>query len=242
MIEKLKPLLEYQKVDIELRRELDEIERHELNKKREAARQEFDDAKNSVAQTEKAAERIIAFFESAQKSYEENLRKFEELEKRLASLKEEDEQERKDILAQISAIRDQAVELEKQFADQKAKSSDVIHTYVEAHKKGSKMREIFGALSKKLNEFKEEKMPKITELKTALSKMEKGIDEEIFKTYKSITAERKYPAVVEGRTYDGGKNFTCSGCGLAISQKVKDELLEKNVCRCDNCHRIIYKN
>ena len=240
MVEKLEKMLEYQKVDIQLRRALDEIERHELNRKKEQARQAFADAKNSVLETEKTAESIIAFYNNAQKYYDENIKKFDELEKSLLSLSEDDESARRDILAQMETLRDKMIELEKKLSDKKSKSDGVIHSYLEAQEKGKKMRDIYNSVKQKLDAFKEEKMPQINELNSRLGSMEQGIDKTVFEAYKSLTAERKYPAVVVARSSDGGKSFSCTGCGLAISQKVKDELLEKGVCRCDNCRRIIY--
>ncbi len=240
MVEKLQKMLDYQKVDIELRRALDEIERNELNRKKEQARQAFSDAKNSVLETEKTAESIIAFYNNAQKYYDENIKKFEELERKLAATDENDDAARREILSQIETLRDKMSELERKLSEKKSKSDEVIHGYLEAQEKGKKMRDIYNSVKQKLEAFKEEKMPKINELNGKLGEMEKGIDKTVFEAYKSITAERKYPAVVAARSFDGGKSYTCSGCGLATSQKVKDELLEKGVCRCDNCRRIIY--
>ena len=242
MVEKLEKMLEYQKVDIELRRALDEIERNDLNRKKEQARQEFAGAKNSVLETEKAAENIIAFYNSAEKYFEDASKKFEELENKLSETDENDEASRREILSQMETLRDKMSELEKKLSEKKSKSDGVIKAYLDAQEKGKKMRDIYNNVKQKLDAFKEEKMPRINELEKTLASLESGIDKSVFETYKSITAERKYPAVVSARTSDGGKSFTCSGCGLAISQKVKDELLEKSVCRCDNCRRIIYKD
>ena len=52
-MENLDKLLEYQKIDIELRKVLDEIERSDDNKKMEQARTEFNNAKSTVTETEK---------------------------------------------------------------------------------------------------------------------------------------------------------------------------------------------
>ena len=75
----LEKLLEYQKVDIALRKELDEIERSEESKNLERARNEFNAAKAAVADSESTAEGILSYYESA-------LASFDEISKEIASL------------------------------------------------------------------------------------------------------------------------------------------------------------
>lgn len=237
----LEVMLEYQKYDIELRKILDEIERNENYKKMEQAKSEFAAAKSSVNESEKAAENIVNFYNSSIAYYEENYKKYEILEKKLANLAENNETERKEIILQLEVLRDKMTELEKKLSDRKAKTETVIHAYLDSQERGKKLRDIFNSLKAKFEAFKAEKEPAINQLNAKLDALKKKIDPPLFEQYKALTNEKKYPALVEASTADGGKNFSCNGCGLALSQKAKSELAEKNICRCETCRRIIYK-
>ncbi len=237
----LDTILEYQKYDIELRKLLDEIEKNEFNKKMEQARAEFAAAKNNVLESEKAAESIVNFYNSSLAYYEDTFKKFEALDKRLSEVSEDDDEARKEILSQMEVLRDRISELEKKLADRKNKSESVIHAYLDSQERGKKLKDIFNSFKLKFETFKAEKEPAMKKLTTHLDELKKKIDPQLFEQYQSITNERKYPAIVEAGSADGGKNYSCNGCGLSLSQKAKSELAEKSICRCENCRRIIYR-
>ena len=76
-------------------------------------------------------------------------------------------------------------------------------------------------------------------MRAKLDALRPEIPADMFETYKTITAERKYPAYVQARLTDDKKHYRCF-CGLTLSQKAQSELQEKGSCRCENCRRLIY--
>lgn len=234
-------LVEYQKVDIELFKVNEEIDSYEFTKKMIQAKREFAQAKSQVAESESEAAAIIEFYNKAMKYFEETAKKVGVLSSKLEELPEDEEKDRKEITGDIEVLRDKLNELEKELTAKRAKSEVVIRAYLDSQDRGKKLREIYQNAKAKAEEFRAKKEPAINELNKKLEAMQANIDKQIFELYKTLTNEKKYPALVEAATMDNGKNYSCNGCGLELSQKVKGELIEKNICRCENCRRIIYK-
>ena len=113
-MENLEKLLEYQKIDIELRKVLDEIERSDDSKKLEQAKTEFNNAKATVTETEKAAESIISFYNNALAFMEECDKRTGELAEKMD--KTEDIDEQRELAAQIEKIRDTLSELDRKLS------------------------------------------------------------------------------------------------------------------------------
>lgn len=238
MIKSLHELLEYQKIDIQLRKILDEIERHEDNRKMEQAKAEFNNAKGKIAESERAAESIIHFYNNSQAYYEENSKKVDEIAAQLAAT--QDEQTRRDLIAQVETLKEKFAELERKLAERREKSDKVIQAYLDANDKGKKMREIYAAVKARLDAFKKEREPQIRQLQAQLAAIRGKIDAEVMKQYEMLTSERKYPAFVPALSADNGKNYRCF-CGITLSQKLQSELKENGHCRCETCRRVIYK-
>ena len=91
-MENLDKLLEYQKIDIELRKVLDEVERSDDGKKLEQAKTEFNNAKNTVTETEKAAESIVSFYNNALAFMTESDKRIEEIAAKMESTEDLEEQ------------------------------------------------------------------------------------------------------------------------------------------------------
>ncbi len=236
-MEKLDKVLEYQKIDIELRKVLDEIERSEDNKKLEQAKTEFNNAKATVTETEKVAENIVSFYNNA-------IAFFEECEKRIADIGDkmnatDDLTVQRELAAQLEKIREKLSDLEKKLAERSDKGEKVILAYLDGQSRGKKVRAVYDAVKERLQKFKKEKEPRINELKGQLDALRADIAPATMEIYKAITAERKYPAFVEAQDTDN-KNYRCF-CGLELSQKAKSELLDKGCVRCETCRRLIYK-
>lgn len=236
-MENMEKVLEYQKIDIELRKVLDEIERSDDSKKLEQAKTEFNNAKATVTESEKAAESIVSFFTNAQAFLEECDKKTNELAEKMAAT--DDLAAQRELAAEAEKLRDKMVEVEKRLSDRVEKSDKLIKTYLDGQARGKKMRAAYDAIKERLNKLKKEKEPQINALRAQLDALRPEIPADVLQAYSAITAERKYPAFVEARPSDN-KNFRCF-CGLELSQKAKSELLDKGSVRCENCRRLIYK-
>lgn len=234
------PILEYQKIDIELKMIVDEINKSEDNRKLEQARTEFNAAKIQLNDAEKAAENIVTFYNNAVNYFEDNSKRIDDIEK--AYEIEESEEKKEEMIQAIETIKEKFTDLEKKLAERKAKSDSVIKAYLEAKDKGTKLREIYSNIKNRIKTAVEAKTPKVNELKEKLAKLKPSIDKVVMSQYEALTADKKYPAFVPCTTPDNGKSYSCGGCGLRLSQKENSELVEKGFCRCETCRRIIYKN
>lgn len=237
-MENLDKLLEYQKIDIELRKVLDEVERSDDGKKLEQAKTEFNNAKNTVTETEKAAESIVSFYNNALAFMTESDKRIEEIAAKMEST--EDLEEQRALAEELEKLSAKTAEIEKRLGERNDRTDKVILAYLDGQERGKKMRSVFNNIKERLNKFRQEKEPKINELKAKLDAIRPAIPADIMEIYDKITAERKYPAFVQAR--EAERNHYRCFCGLELSQKTQSELLEKGNCRCETCRRLIYLN
>lgn len=233
----LDAILSYQEVDISLRKILDEIDRNDENKRLEQAKNEFNKAKQVVADSEKQAEAIVAFYNNALVYYNENSKKVEELEQKFDNA--QTEQEKNELLEQLNILRNKFVDLEKKLNERKQKTEKVLEEYRDAQERGRKLRVIHTTSKTKLEDLKKDKEPQINQLQAKLGALRPTLDKELFEMYSALAQDKKYPAFVS--VTGDEKNYCCGGCGLALSQKNKGELKDKNMCKCETCRRMIYK-
>lgn len=235
----LDKVLEYQKTDIELRKIYDKFEKSEDGKKMELAKNEFNNAKNIVIQCEQQAQVLVeqqSEFEEQRKSL---LKDFENLV--LIVENNEDEENIESNIEQLEEMRKRLTDFEKKVNELKTRIENVITEYKDANEMGRKQKQAFMTSKEKYDKLKAEYSDKISELMKKLDEMAKGIDPRSMEIYKSVTAEGKYPAFVEAYHDNSDDMYSCRGCGIALSQKRKSELLEDGACRCETCRRIIYK-
>jgi len=236
----LQPLLDYQKIDIQLRKELDEIEKHELQGKLKQAKEQFDLAKNSIIKSEQDANSLLEFFDKAEKLFLEQASKIESAEKKLSKIPEDEIDFREESLGALEGMMSKLSELDKKMFEAKKKSEHVIENYKTSQERGKKLRDFHANAKSKLDEFVSQRMPKINEHKKSLTEIKKNIEEALFTQYLDLTSKRKYPAIVEAKSNDGGKNYSCTGCGLGMSNASRGALMEKNTSNCEHCKRIVY--
>ncbi|MCL2061782.1 MAG: hypothetical protein FWH03_04065 [Firmicutes bacterium] len=237
----LKPLLDYQNLDIELKRIHLEIERHPDAARLKKTKSEFSAAKTSVSDSEESAGHILSFLQNAQKFYEEAETKTAELLASLETLPEDDVDGRRSILSQLESLRDRLANLEKRVGDRRKKSESAVRTYREAQEKGKKMKNAYAQVKERLDAFCKVQEPKINQLTQQLDAARAAVDPALMERYTALAADNKYPPLVEARSSDGGKTFNCLGCGLSLSQSAKSALTESGFCACETCRRMIYK-
>ena len=235
-MENLDKLLEYQKIDIELRKVLDEIERSDDNKKMEQARTEFNNAKSTVTETEKAAESIVSYYNNALAFYDESGKKIDEIAKKMEET--DDLEVQRELAAQLEKIRDKMLEIEKRISSSGERTEKVLLAYLDGQERGKKMRSVFNNVKERLIKFKQDKEPVISELKKKMDAIRPSIPSDVMNVYNTITSERRYPAFVKAIETEKG-NYRCF-CGLELSHKAKSELMDKGQCRCETCRRLIY--
>ncbi|MCL2556706.1 MAG: hypothetical protein FWE03_06820 [Firmicutes bacterium] len=241
---KLDKLLEYQKLDIGLRRITLELEKSDDAKKIEVAKQEFAIAKKAIEDSEKNALSLVEFFGELEKNYQEVGKKIDKLIDQIE--KQEKELEKKPdktsefekSINELAALKSEAASIENKIADQKSKGDETIQKYKAASDRAKKVRDFHAKAKERLDILQKTKDPEIKAIKTSLKKLEPQIDEIFMTQYKTITSEGKYPAFVEAHL--DGKNFSCKGCGMSLSQTGSSALISQSYTSCESCRRIVY--
>ena len=235
------PLIEYQQIDITLKKLLQEVERNPEMRKLEKTKTEFSTAKQTLSDSETEAQKITDFFAQAKNTYAESEKKVADINAALEAMGDDVLTGRKELVSQLESTRDRLSNLERRLATRRKDGETVVKSYREAQERGKKLKEEHAKLKEHLDVFRKEKEPKIEMLKKKLQQKRAELDPSLFARYKALTADGKYPPLAESASVDGGKTFTCRGCGLSISQAAKSELLQNGCSTCDNCKRMIYK-
>ncbi|MBE5730523.1 MAG: hypothetical protein E7350_01050 [Clostridiales bacterium] len=237
MDKNLEMMLEYQKLDIQLKRLLDTLEKSDASKKMEQARSEFNSAKKTVLDSEKEAEGVVTAYEQSTPQYGEISDTLHELELMLENV---DISELDGFDGRLEALKDKVVALEKKLFEYRASSERLVKSYQDANAIGHKMKEVFNSAKDEYNALVEESKPEVNAIKKQLREMEPQLDAELLTKYKAVTAENKYPVFVEAYLGEGNI-YSCTGCGLQLSQKNTSTLNENGMCTCETCRRVIYK-
>jgi len=243
---KLDKLLDYQSQDIALKRIMSEIEKSEDFKKIELAKQEFAIAKKNVEDSEKNALSLVELFASLEKDYKDTQEKIEKLipqiEKLEAKLDKKPQDVKEDFekaISELGALKSKASEIESKLMDQKSKGDDTIQKYKAASERMKKVREFHAKAKERLDALQKSKEAEIKKIKAVLKDLEPQIDKAILTQYKAITSEGKYPAFVLAHV--DGKNFSCKGCGMSLSQTGSSAITGQGYTACESCRRVVYK-
>ena len=234
----LEALLKYQKADLEYKKLNDEIKKNPDYKKMKENKELYNVAKQKGIDSESVAESVLAQYNSALEFMNENAKKVEELCAKISAGQLSDEEEIKAVeeLEQLKAL---FVEWEKKASQLKANAEKALSEYATAQKSGKTARAEYETAKAKYEKFKESKASDLAKLKANRDSLAPVVDEEIMTIYKQLTDEGKYPAFVAQL---GEEKFpTCGACGMMLSDTAKRDLNANGYCRCETCHRIIYK-
>ncbi len=228
-------LLEYQKVDLKLKKLNDEIAMNEDYKTMKAKKEEFNNAKQAVGEAEALAETIMNAYNGALEYLKSNAQKVESIVAKLSSGQLDDEAE-KNAVEELEKLKATLTEWEKKVSTLKANADKAIANYSNAQKIGASAKATYASAKAKYTEFKESKCADYELLKKQLEELQKTVDPKVFEVYKQITAEGKYPAFVPLMGDEA-----CGACGMTLSGTAKNDIKNQGYCRCETCRRIIYK-
>lgn len=230
-----KEILEYQKLDSELRKIKKELESNEFyvkGRKLQAMRRDIDnlvakldgkalELKNALAQVAKTADDLQGFLadysDAIANANSESELNF--IKKKLA--------ERTNALAQA----------ERECKRIYAESNDVAKQYDQAV---AELNKVVANLRKCNEEFSKataEAEPKIKQIKAKQTELEKQIDADLLKEYKGKLAQNIFPVYVKASQM--GKDYSCR-CGVQLLGAAANTLENAKVVNCESCHRIIY--
>lgn len=230
-------LLDYQRKDIELRRLNNEIGRDPALLDKNRHKKDFNDAKQTIAESEEQAGALLSSYEELKTYIEEN----ESLLGALESSEAESEDDLAERVKKLESLKSKFQQADKKAHDIDDRSKRVCSARASALKKGKEAKQKYNEASEKHSKFVDSKSETLARLKSELDALRAKLDEKLFEEYKKLDAENKFPAVVPASGDEKKGMFNCGGCGLALPQQGNALLKDQGYCHCDNCRRIIVK-
>lgn len=228
-------LLEYQKVDSELREIETSLKQSEERKKTKAAHNFLNSVNDNLAELEQRAEDLAGKYSSSVKlcsQLEEELKEYEGFddmdEGQLAYVKKKAQSLSEEIGSLLTSIENLSKELAgvlKEFSQLKADTKKAKAQYSE--------------YAPKYNELKASKEDEIKSIKMRLKKLEATIDAEVLEKYKQRRNDKIFPVLNEAK--EMSKHAYC-WCGTDLSTVAYNNLKNGNIVECENCHRLLYLN
>ena len=227
-------IIEYQKIDSQLRVIETELSATEERKRVRACLQFLKESDEKLKKMENDVAEINTKCLALKEQYEANCLLLTEYEKGVRSAIDQDElnylkKKFADLVKTIngiekdmSALSQEAANISRQFEEIRAKLPQAKKQYSEAKDK-------FDALRK-------EREPEVSALQRKKAEIEKHLSPEILTIYKELKAQnvtRPFVPLEEPNR--------CGGCRMDLPVGKLSAVSEKGYIRCENCHRIIYK-
>ena len=229
----MKKILEYQKVDAELRALEQELSANEDRKKGIVAKKFLDTVNDTLTELDRKASE----FENAFKKYGEAYAKLLETQGEFDGLDDYAEEEEINFMKKkAQELLDELKRLEKSILHLQEEIGSLTDQYNTLKRKTAAAQKQLKESGQKYNEFKASKADAQKEILSRLAVIEKDVDAELMKLYKQKRADKIFPIMFEY----GGKGF-CPNCRTEISKLAESNLAKNGVIVCDNCGRILYK-
>lgn len=226
-------ILEVQKIEGEILKLENDLSKSGDREKASMIQQELKNYHSRLVVLEENAKKVNAVYSKAVKKYQEYSDKLTELEKQIETVSTENYELYEKAYKDFSSI---AVGLEKEITKLHNDIQQISHEYEEIIKLSKVGREKFDKYKEKYTKLKNEIEPKISALKTELSKVQKEVDSKILQRYMQKRENKIFPVfvkLVENK---------CGGCRMEISASklgaVKSN--ELKIIDCENCGRLIY--
>ena len=229
----LKDLLEYQRIDGQLRKIEQEVGASVERKKYAQAKKFMETAREKLEGYDKRAVELTALRDTLEKNCEEICKQIEEYSDIEEMVDEGGDVSfyKKNAQALLEKLRTVKSELNKLTAD----VNDAANEYKEFKKLTLQMQAQYKEYKEKYEALKASHTAEIKKLKTQLDAVAKNCNENHLARYGVKRKEGVFPVLVP-TSGDG-----CI-CGMDISIAQKGKLAADGVIECEHCHRILYIN
>lgn len=234
----LENLMRYQSVDIELKKLNKVISGDEALIAMHKSKKAFNDAKETITQSEEQSAALVALYEELLKYVADNETLLAELE---GAMQSDDEQAIAERVKKLESLRGKFGTADKKAHELDEKAKTVVRARVEAIKTGNAAKQKYNDSKAKHGELVASKEGEVKKLQAELEKMESVLDKTFYSEYKKLSDDNVFPPVVPARGDEKKAAYNCGGCGIALSQQANTLLKDEGWCRCDNCRRIIVK-
>ena len=228
----MKEILEYQRLDIELRKvkksSSENLDTTNINKLKAYIMEASEKGKN----LENGAKDLLQEYSKMKDEYDRNYKKVQELtSKSLESIEMNDVD---GILAEINNLSQQLFLLERNINLFITKIKNSLKEFEVTKNNMIKAKQKYNDMKSKYEKGLEVTAPKIKEIEDKMKAKEKTIDPELLAKYKSMKNDKIFPVFVS--LNDGH----CAGCRVEIPTSKINKLRTDGKIVCEQCHRIIY--
>ena len=235
----LKNLLDYQKADIAKRNIKSAMHKDVSCQDMRKYRDLYEQAVKLARESEDNANATLNEYESVKAFYEQNCAEIERICARL-SLNDISDEEEIELLAKLEQVKATVTEWEKRIGEIKAKAEKLVSDYVKIQKDGLSFKDKYMVAKAEYAKLEKLKEPELAVAQSKMDEIKPSVQLELMEKYEKLTAVMRPPVFVPGMTSDG-KQYSCGGCGMGLSNVAKAELEEKGMVVCESCHRLVYK-
>ena len=228
----IEKLLEYQKKDEEIFKLEKKLESSEDKRIYQNMEEHAKEAQNKSVVLEKQASMIAQDYEKLKKTFEDNQKYLDSLEKKVQDNLSEDEL--KERLELSNSILSNLNILEKKMMNIASNINAVLTQFNDAKARYQAAKTKYKEHKEKYEALRAEIEPKVAEIKKELETLEKGIDKRFMDKYKQKRADKNFPIFVTLR------DKFCSGCAMELPSANLGKLKQNGFLECENCRRIIY--
>lgn len=230
----MKEILQYQKIDMELKklnRQVNASEEKEVMNKMMAY---VKDAQNVSNGLEVKAGKIIEEYLNLKKNYEDNVNKVQKL---TAKADYKSEEEFREAYSQINALSSDLYMIERNLNIFINKAKQLLKDFEVTKNNVIKARGRYKSSKENYEKSISAVEPKINELKAQRKALEKDIEPALLEKYKTMKADNIFPVFVP--LLDGK---ACYGCRMELASSKLNKLNSDGYITCEHCGRLIYKN
>ena len=226
----IKEMLEYQKLDGEIRKLENSLKNSEERKNATKMQDYIKDGQAKILSLEKTGEKLLSVYKKAVQAYNDFTAKLDKLLKETVG---ESPEEITRMLEKANTFMLANAKLEKDLESLQVSIMKVNNEFDVIKKSSLTAKNNFAVYKAKYNELRAKIEPEINKLKEQREKLQGKISSNLLTTYKQ-KSESKYPVFVPM------KDNRCGGCRMEISGTKLKQLKEVGFIECENCGRVIY--
>lgn len=237
MTEKFEKMLEYQNLDISLRKMTREFNQHPDKKLLDMTRNKFNDVQSRLDAESAESESLAAEIEKVYAEFQATMKAFEAAEKEFAAAQTDEEKAK--FLPQLESLKSRLDSCKNKISTRIDRIKKISAESMSALQTKKKVKEEFDKIKQRLEEYRKSVMPAREKIEKQMKELEPSLDKELLKLYTQVKSEGVSLPVFIKAVGESENDLAC-GCGMLLSQTNKGELKSRKMCRCETCRRMVY--
>ena len=232
----LSKILEYQKLDIELKKTDSEFNANADKKKLDSAKNEFNAVQKGFNADVAEAERLAAETERAYADATAAGKRVEELEKAFPAAA--DDAAKAALLPSMETEKSRLDSLKNKVTNNIERIKKLLATITQKQHEKKNIKTEFDRIKALLEKQLAEIRPRREEIKKRMRELRESTDKELMETY-VLCRKDGVPLPVFVEAQSSGNGYACR-CGMTFSPSGASKLKNDGFCRCETCRRIVY--